>query len=1184
MKKRLLNKSIPKLLSVMLASVMLFVSIPMSVIGEGLTIGQIGADDNATLVDPTDSFYEDVAMRDEFSKHYVLENGERYAVIFPEAVHYEDGGEWKEVDNRLTYNAATGKYVSANPKFTAAFADNAASGELVSISDGEHTVSWGISFAKNSGGELMNVSASAGQVSVTNGADTAARLAEVKAAQASLMSGTATVDATANSESIEESYKNAVTDIGKASSGISYASVMDDAVSLRYSVSHGKVEEDIILRSKSDFASYTMTVNTGGLAVTAETDGSVSFKTDDGERVFTIDAPWMKDSAYGFSKDIDVTVTQTGNTATVTYTPGAEWLNSPDRVYPVLIDPTVTIDSYSAPYVDTHILQGETDFTYYASEQYLYAGMSPVGEWSAYIKLQSLPVISNSEYTITEGSLRLYIPSENDNTLTLHKVTSSWIGQTNASPSSSTYQSSVSATAYVSGIYQYSFDLDSFFLDINNNYDGNYENYWSNYHHGFKITSSYSWSDDVTTIYSSNSSSFDYRPIITITYSIDPITEEPEDPDLPEVPEEPEEPDIPEDTIDSWFVDNGIYNIKLNYEGADRYATVSDGFTVNGSAIEGSNVYQDGFGNSEAQSFNFKYLGNGKYIIKPLSSFDDVVLGFDLAFAEVNGYANVQLYDESLAYDEFEEDNIFWRIEYINSDEVRISSYVDPALVLTLDINHGTLGSPLTTDGNIIVREFDSYLSLLQTWQILSGGNVIHNVDDIRNCTSMTLNLGANAWLNAAITNIDSSIVWSSSDNNVATVDQTGCITPVEIGTVTITVSESRPNGSSTTLTSISSVTITVIFDAQSKYCFFDTMEEEALENNNGSIILPEKDPSDEQAWRLCYYDGYYTIESVAQSGKYLTAPIMMIFTPTVSISDIPSDGPRDTQLWRITAVGGGNYKIQSKREEDAGSTAVLSCNTNSNGIVLVKNDTGAANYRWVIKEYPKTLHIDVYADEEYRDLIPFYVDYINDYMEAVRSFFLREFYISVEYSNAQPITTYADECGNTPCTHSSNSECKNSNAIVTESYHHNNINNVAYRIPKPDMSQTTTIVFSGHTMCRAGNDENEHEIGVSGKSLRDRGVAVYGDIFSKDSNLQKTIIIHEILHWYGAPDHYDNVANDHDGIYTTAEMNDKYSTSDFNDTCIFGESKDIFYVFQNNTICEGCKNIIRQNLNKYDH
>ena len=132
--KAIKNKTrILKFLSTSLSIIMLLASLPNIVFAEGTSLGSMSADSNASL-SGSGAFLEDESMRDKFSKHYVLEDGSRFAVIFPEAVHYNDGGEWKEIDNRLTYNIQRGKYVSANPEFSAAFAENASSGELVSIS------------------------------------------------------------------------------------------------------------------------------------------------------------------------------------------------------------------------------------------------------------------------------------------------------------------------------------------------------------------------------------------------------------------------------------------------------------------------------------------------------------------------------------------------------------------------------------------------------------------------------------------------------------------------------------------------------------------------------------------------------------------------------------------------------------------------------------------------------------------------------------------------------------------------------------------------------------------------------------------------------------------------------------------------------------------------------------------
>ena len=45
---------------------------------------------------------EDTTLRDAFTKHYIDPNGKRYAVVFPEQVHFKDGESWVEIDNGST--------------------------------------------------------------------------------------------------------------------------------------------------------------------------------------------------------------------------------------------------------------------------------------------------------------------------------------------------------------------------------------------------------------------------------------------------------------------------------------------------------------------------------------------------------------------------------------------------------------------------------------------------------------------------------------------------------------------------------------------------------------------------------------------------------------------------------------------------------------------------------------------------------------------------------------------------------------------------------------------------------------------------------------------------------------------------------------------------------------------------
>ena len=60
--------------------------------------------------------YEEISLRQEHTKHFVCSDGSYLAISYPEPVHYLDGGEWKDIDNRLFFDDTAGRYVnSENP-------------------------------------------------------------------------------------------------------------------------------------------------------------------------------------------------------------------------------------------------------------------------------------------------------------------------------------------------------------------------------------------------------------------------------------------------------------------------------------------------------------------------------------------------------------------------------------------------------------------------------------------------------------------------------------------------------------------------------------------------------------------------------------------------------------------------------------------------------------------------------------------------------------------------------------------------------------------------------------------------------------------------------------------------------------------------------------------------------------
>ena len=104
MKSRLL-----KLCSIILCTVLLINMLPMQALGAELKESAHGENSQPVLYyqnqmgEPGEAeiVAENIEGRTQFSKEFVMSNGLNMAVIYPETVHYDDNGQWKEIDNTL---------------------------------------------------------------------------------------------------------------------------------------------------------------------------------------------------------------------------------------------------------------------------------------------------------------------------------------------------------------------------------------------------------------------------------------------------------------------------------------------------------------------------------------------------------------------------------------------------------------------------------------------------------------------------------------------------------------------------------------------------------------------------------------------------------------------------------------------------------------------------------------------------------------------------------------------------------------------------------------------------------------------------------------------------------------------------------------------------------------------------
>lgn len=114
-----------------------------------------------------------------------------------------------------------------------------------------------------------------------------------------------------------------------------------DGVDYQYTVLGDTIKEDIVLNKAVDRSKFSFAIMPGKLKL-AEKDGIIIAYADDTENpIFTIVAPEMTDASGLFSTNIKLSLD--GNIATIIA--DAEWLNAPERAYPVRIDPTINVSS-----------------------------------------------------------------------------------------------------------------------------------------------------------------------------------------------------------------------------------------------------------------------------------------------------------------------------------------------------------------------------------------------------------------------------------------------------------------------------------------------------------------------------------------------------------------------------------------------------------------------------------------------------------------------------------------------------------------------------------------------------------------------------------------------------------------------------------------------------------------------
>ena len=507
---------------------------------------------------------EDIALRGTYEKHFIMSDGSSMAVAYNEPVHYEEDGQWFEIDNTLVETKG-GRIANVKGLENVSFSQEP-SQELVVIEKDGYTISWGLRFstAPNAG-----LSASGRGL---NGVET--RELDPKAA-----ARVEEPDCT-GFEGTDQLM------LARNAAQLTYEDAAGEGVDVEYTVLPGRVKEAIILESPQNIVSYIMDITAEGLTASINEDGEVVF-SDGTEVIFTIWAPYMYDSADELSEEIEVDLADNGNGSyTVTLTPDAEWLNDEARAYPITIDPDVSAGTDQTNGIDNSVEQGSGVITHTLDR--LYAGKRNGKKRRFYQKFKTMPTIPSGAI-INSATQTFYVTSgtSTGNSLKAHKVDADWNSKTITWSNKPAAFAQIKSNIGHNGLTRYNIDMKS---AVKTWYKGSTTGQNKNY--GIMVQYNNESINDFNTVYSADFATAAKRPQLKINYSGGSA---PTPTPTPRPTPTPSQSGGPASNL---YYGKEYYIMNKR---SGQYLTV-----------QGTNVQQSKFSNSAKQRWKIVHAGNGE--------------------------------------------------------------------------------------------------------------------------------------------------------------------------------------------------------------------------------------------------------------------------------------------------------------------------------------------------------------------------------------------------------------------------------------------------------------------------------------------------------------------------------------------------------------------------------------------
>ena len=374
-------------------------------------------DDRNVLSDESDEGIpyivgEDPSIREENAKYFRQSDGSYIASVYQEPVHFQNGeGEWIDIDNSLVEDGAG--YTNRANDFKVTFDTDPSGNRLYTLVQGDGSISvyaqTGIRGAEK---EVTVLPAAEKKYTDVSLLKTAGEIKDDMKSQDPYVTDEEISDAIVRQNEINEKQRTERMTPGNLTSAVLFSGIVP-SVDLRYDIESKKIKESIIINEVAEEYTYRFFIETS-LEATFSSDGEIIFSDLTGEPVFIMPSPFMFDNSGETNYEVEYDLEKAGNGYYLSVDASAEWINDPDRAFPVVIDPTVVSAKTNGSdwNIITQYISSLDTATLHSGEYYWKTGAEQVqsnsfAKYYSFIKVQYLPFIP---YNCKYVGAYLYMP------------------------------------------------------------------------------------------------------------------------------------------------------------------------------------------------------------------------------------------------------------------------------------------------------------------------------------------------------------------------------------------------------------------------------------------------------------------------------------------------------------------------------------------------------------------------------------------------------------------------------------------------------------------------------------------------------------------------------------------------------------------------------------------------------